>query len=327
MKKTIDRIASFFEARPALRLLMATLFSTLGVMLAHPQKGMLATLPAALLFFLLAALFSARWFITPCLSAAIALFYAKMGAFADGGALVLFCALTGLLAACALLPLRLGKEKRWTRLLFVALIPALILPMVFWGTPTAFARERNAALAYLDSTYPDQDFTEARFYYSPAEKAWCLAVSYAQNEGELSSELYFSEEEVRDGFREAFAARALEQRKAVLMDELGKSEETDALVDPLRLQTAQGETLHGSYGKADPGLYGKMSFTVTFRKELLTRKELVEAACRAKAVLDEAGIAYGSLRFQAQDAGIPLYAVDVTPAMTDDQILLAAVKL
>ena len=117
MKKTIDRIASFFEARPALRLLTATLFSTLGVMLAHPQKGMLATLPAALLFFLLAALFSTRWFITPCLSAAIALFYAKMGAFADGGALVLFCALTGLFAACALLPLRLGKEKRWARLL------------------------------------------------------------------------------------------------------------------------------------------------------------------------------------------------------------------
>ena len=326
MKTIIDRIKTLAKTYPALRLLAATLFATLGVMLAHPEKGLVATLPLALVFFLLAALCAKAWYTTPCLAAAVALLYAKMADFADGTALVLFCALTGLLAVCAVLPLRL-PQKKGSRLLFLVLLPALVLPLLFWGAPWSYASQRSAALSYVATTYPDQSFSETRFHYSPSERAWCLTVSYAQNEGELSSVLLFADGACRDGFRDAFAARAMEQRKADLMDVLAKEAETDALVEPLQLNTAAGEILRGSYGEAEAELYGKMCFTVTFRKEYLSRKELAQAASLAKAALEAEGMAYASLRFQAQDAGTPIYAVDVTPAMTDEEILLAAVKL
>ena len=62
-------------------ILIATLLSTLGVFFSYPEKGMVATLPVAFLFFALSLCVYPRPFLTLLLSAGVSLVYGVMGRF------------------------------------------------------------------------------------------------------------------------------------------------------------------------------------------------------------------------------------------------------
>lgn len=309
------------------RILISTVLLTVGVYLAYPIHGIVATLPFCFLASAFAYWISDRLWVHLGTVGAIAFFYGMTTGFYDPFTFALFSVLSALLASfCvgAVRSLLKGKKLLPVLALILVVLGAFALPFVFSGTPTALLSAQKDTKDYLSSTYPDQKFEDVTVYYNLREGCYAAEVEYLFEGNDLTSSILFSEK-VRDGFLDDFVSWMQEKRKSYLIDVVKKSEE-DVLIHSAGLaeKTPDG-VFHGYYGKVGTEMEPLFHFDATFREEKPERRDFAEACRNVMATIKENDFDYGSITFYALDAGNVVYECTVTPE-TDPELVLSLVK-
>ncbi len=320
-------LKKFLPEQKTVRFLIATLLLTLGVYLAYPVHGIVATLPFCFFASILAYLIFDRMGILLGTVGAIAFFYGLTTDFYDPFSFALFSVLSTLFAALAVRGVRsFLNGKKVLPILSVAAVTvgAILIPLVFSGTPTAFLSAQKEAKAYFSTTYPEQKFEEITVYYNLREGCYSAEVEYLYEENDLTSSVLFSEK-IKDGFLDDFVSWMQEKRKSHLIDVVKKSEE-DVLINSAGLseKTPDG-VFHGYYGKVGTEMEPLFHFSATFREEKPERRGFADACRSVMATIGENDFVYGSITFYALDAGNVVYECTVTPE-TDPETVLSLVK-
>lgn len=307
------------------RFLISTLLLTVGVYLAYPVHGIVATFPLCFFTAILAYLVFDRIGILVATAASIAFFYSLTTDFYDPFSFAIFTALSTLLAVFAVRGIRLFPKKKAVSVLSVAALTAgaVLIPFLFCGTPSAFLSAQKDAKEYFAKTYPEQKFEEITVYYNLRERCYLAEVEYLYEGNDLTSSVLFSEK-IRDGFLDDFVSWMQEKRKSHLIDVVKKSEE-DVLINSAGLaeKTPDG-IFHGFYGKVGTEMEPLFHFSATFREEKPERREFADACKAVMATIAENDFVYGSITFYALDAGNVVYECTVTPE-TDPETVLSLV--
>lgn len=320
-------LKKFLPEQKTVRFLLSTLLLTVGVYLAYPVHGIVATLPFCFLASILAYLVFNGLGILLATVGAIAFFYGLTTDFYDPFSFALFSVLSTLFAAFAVRGVcSFLKKKKFLPILSVVAFTAgaILIPFVFSGTPSAFLSAEKEAKAYFSTTYPDQKFEEITVYYNLRESCYLAEVEYLYEGNDLTSSVLFSEE-LRDGFLDDFVSWMQEKRKSHLIDVVKKSEE-DVLIHSAGLaeKTPDG-IFHGYYGKVGAEMEPLFHFSATFREEKPERRDFADACRSVMATIEENDFVYGSITFYALDAGNVVYECTVTPE-TDPETVLSLVK-
>ncbi len=306
------------------RFLLATLFLTVGIYLAYPVHGILATFPVCFVFSVLAFLLNDCLGMHLTSAAGIAFFYSLMTDFYDPFIFTLFCAASAFLAALTVRSIRaLSKGKKI--FLFLSLVVAgSVLTVLLSGTPSSFLSAEKDAREYLNKTYPDQKFEAVTVYYNARKKCYAAEVEYLYEGNILSSSVLFSKN-VEDGFLDDFVSWMQEKRKSVFIDVVKKSGE-DVLINSAGLteKTFDG-IFRGSYGIFGTEMEPLFHFSATFREEKPERVDFADACRNVMDTMKEQGFDYGSVTFYALDAGNVVYECTVTPE-TDSELVLSLIK-
>ena len=309
------------------RLLISTLLLTLGVYLAYPIRGIVATLPFCFVAAFLAYLVSDHLLVHLITTAAIAFFYGLTTDFYDPFSFAFWSALSALLATFAARSLRAvlkGKKIFPILSLIVLILGGVFVTFVFSGTPAAFLTAEKDAEAYCAATYPDQKFEEITVYYNFRQSCYAAEVEYLYEGNDLTSSILFTEK-VKDGFLDDFVSWMQEKRKSHLIDVVKKSEE-DVLINSAGLaeKTPDG-VFHGYYGLVGTEMEPLFHFSATFREEKPERRAFADACRNVMKTINENEFDYGSITFYALDAGNVVYECTVTPE-TDPELVLSLVK-
>ena len=320
-------VKKLLPEQKTVRYLFATFILTIGVYLAYPFHGIVATLPLCFLCSAVAFLVSDHLAVHLASTAAIAFFYGLTTDFYDPFSFALFCTGASLCSAIAIRCLRaLPKGKKALKVLGAVTVTgiAVALPMIFGGTPTAFLAVREDTGAYLSKTYPQQEFERVTVYYNLRERCYAAEVEYLFEGNDLTSSILFSEK-IKDGFQDDFVSWMQEKRKSLLIDVVKKSAE-DVVIDSAGLETKPEDgVFYGSYGVFGTQMEPLFHFSATFREEKPERREFAEACKAVMATVKENGFDYGSITFYALDAGNVVYECTVTPE-TDPELVLSLVK-
>ncbi len=307
--------------------LLSTLFLTIGVYLAYPVHGIVATFPLCFLFSAFAYVVSPHLSVHLGSTAAIAFFYGLTTDFYDPFSFAFFCAGGALCAALLIRLIRsFSKGKKLLLSLGAVLLVAagIALPIIFSGTPSAFLEARKDTEQYLSTTYPQQKFEEVTVYYNLRERCYAAEVEYLFEGNDLTSTILFSQK-MEDGFRDDFVSWMQEKRKSLLIDVVKKSSE-DVLINSAGLaQMPKDGVFHGSYGVFGTEMEPLFHFSATFREEKPQRRDFADACRAVMATAEENNFDYGSITFYALDAGNVVYECTVTPE-TDPELVLSLVK-
>ncbi|MBR7165973.1 MAG: hypothetical protein IKD18_06815 [Clostridia bacterium] len=321
----MEKIKPFWKKwlpeKKSVRLLAATMLVTLGVWFNFPERGLPATFPLLFLFgFLGSLLYPALWF-TPVASFAIAFFYGSMANFSEAGEFALFSLLSGLFSALLATALRNLKKSRikYSVLFFLALIPGLLAPFFFTGSPADYVSHHRFANTYLEENYPEQTFDSMIFYYDREEKAYRAAVSYDNEGNTLTSSLIFGET-VEDGYRADYAEYVLRRHSSKLIEAF-QAKNLSVVTEADTLLFEREEPLPGTYGTLSEEILPKTAYFVTFREEKPKREAFRDAIAQALSALKEKEVVYGEITFYALDAGNVIYRCVATPELEEDAIL------
>jgi len=305
MKKIWSYLQEECFNRKNLRILCSACVITAGVYLSFPEKGLLATLPLAVPFYL------GAYFLFPnvpfcfLISFAMAWIYGTMGLLPHPVLFAAVCALSSFLAAVCgkgICTFRNGKKGIWIPVAVLCLAASCALPFFYLGTPFAHSDAKNKIEDYLQTHYPDQSFSQVSVHYLLLEKGYRALVSYDYQGNTLSSELFFGDE-VQDGFLKDFTDRMMEKRKNIMI-EIFRKNGFSVITEVTGLYGYDSEqVLQGSYGTVDENIIPKMHFSVTFRQEKPDRKEFAEACSGVIQALWGERLDYGMITFYALDAG------------------------
>ncbi|MBR3837492.1 MAG: hypothetical protein IKJ74_05020 [Clostridia bacterium] len=307
--------------KKSVQLLAATLLVTVGVWFNFPERGLPATFPLLFLFGFFGSVVYPRLWFAPVASFAIAFFYGSMANFPATGGFSLFSLTSGLCAALLAAALRNLKKSRlkFSILFFLALIPGLLAPFFFTGSPASYVKERQVADAYLEENYPGQTFDSVIFYYDREEKAYRATVSYGNEGNTLTSSLIFGER-VEDGYRADYAEYVLRRHSSKLIEAF-QAKELSVVTEANTLLYARDEAIPGAYGTLSEEVLPKTAYFVTFREEKPQREAFRDAIAQALGALKEKEVVYGQITFYALDAGNVVYKCIATPDLEEDDIL------
>lgn len=322
MNSPMEILRKQFPETSPYRLLASTFLLTLGIFFSYPLHGVAATFPVFFVFALGAFWVKKNFYFTVLVSAAIAAVYGIASVY-DGA--LLFTVFIALSAICAVFTFRAlaslfgGQKKKAYLLLF--LLPAVLLPVLFWGTPVHWYRAASQFRDYLASRYPDQSFEKLIVYRNAADGTWQCDADYRYQGHILTSRLSLMEDEIRDGYWTDYAEKSLIQYKPVLIESLSDCDSVSAVIEEEGLLYEQDECVWGVYGVDREENHAKMHFRITFRNEMKDRLEFADS-CRS--VLDELekdGVIYGVVTFVAQDADQPVYRCEIAYADRSDDPL------
>ena len=292
----------------SVRLCFATLFLTVGVYVAFPEMGFLATLPLLpLISFFVFFFFSKVWLIA-LLSTAIAMFYGVTANLPDPATFSVVCFLSSLLGALAGKGILLSKGKWWILLIALPVLVLSSIPTFFYaGTPTSYLTARQKAETFLANRYPQQEFSQIRFHYDLRARHHRALLYYDYEGNTLTSEVYFEEDGVKDGFFHDYTEWMMEKRKSQfigLFQKKGYSvvTEVQTLSEP-----EEGAVYSGYYGSAGEEWLKTMRFSITFREEKPDRREFADACSQVLSDLQENKLVFDSVTFYALDAGKVCY--------------------
>ena len=310
-----------FRLSRSAKILIATVFVTLGVYFSFPEKGLVATLPVMFFFSFVAWLALPEiWF--SLAGGGVALFYGVTASLVDP-ALFAFISLIGALCGilCARFLYRFFGGSRWKNaaLFLLCLAFGASLPLFYTGSPAAFERERERALTYLETTYPEQEFTDMVFRYDRQEKAYRATVSYPNGENTLKSDLVFKDP-VEDGYLADYGEYVLIRHKAAVIEAF-LDKDLSVITDEGSLLIGPGEPVPGRYGELDESILPLTHFCVTFREEKPDRMDFADSIAEALNALSEKDVTFGKITFYALDAGNVVYRCDVLPDTPTDRIL------
>ncbi|MBQ3075053.1 MAG: hypothetical protein IJC26_03205 [Clostridia bacterium] len=310
-----------------LRYLLSTLLLTVGVYLAYPIRGIVATFPLCFFFSVIAYFFTDRLWIHLTTAGGIAFFYSMMTDFYDPFSFALYVVASALLAAFALRLLRAFPKKK-KLLIFLGLVLLIavsaLLSTVFCGSPSSFRKAEKDTADYLSYTYPEQKFEEVTVYYNLRNRCYAAEVDYLFEGNMLTSTVLFTED-VRDGFLDDFVSWMQEKRKSLLIDVVKTGTEDVVITSSGLTEKTSDGVFHGSYGSLGAEMEPLFHFTATFREEKPERRGFAEACKNVMSVLKENGFDYGSITFYALDAGNVVYQCTITPE-TDPELVLSLVK-
>lgn len=310
------------KAYKELRLLAATLLVTLGVYVAFPERGLIATLPLLFIFAFAAFFVYPELHMISLLGGGIALLYGVMANLPASLLFGVFGAVSALCGALCARAIRKASSEKKLKAFILFLLPLLIgvlLPLFFAGSPVSYLRERDEALSYLEKNYPDQTFSRVVFYFDPSEKAYRATVYYDNEGNTLSSDLLFAST-VQDGYRKAYADYVLMKQKNELIRVF---QEKDILVitDEAGLLLERSDPVPGTYGALSEKMLPLTHYTVTFREEKPERREFSEACAEALTALQEADVRFGKITFYGLDAGNVVYRCEVSFDTSADETL------
>ncbi|MBR2634651.1 MAG: hypothetical protein IKD31_03625 [Clostridia bacterium] len=272
--------------------------------------GQLATYPVLFVSALIAYFVFPRLWVGAALGGVIAYLYGVMAGLPDVRsffAVSLIGSLLGSLTAHFLLS-AIRRKKLWRGAVAVlALLCGILLPILYLGTPWQYAQKRQEARDYLAKTHPDQSFEEMRFHYDYRKREYRALLLYDYDGNRLSSECFFGEDGIRDGYLDDSVEWMLISRKTVFV-ELFREKEFSVVVDEVGLSEYEKDAVyHGTYGTMNEDLISKMHFSVTFRREKPERRFFAEACAEVLTALRENEIDFGRITFYALDAGDIVY--------------------
>lgn len=298
-----------------LRLFAAALLFGVGVYLSFPQRGSLATLPLLYFFGLLAYVCRPSLVFCTLLPAAVAAFYGKMAVLPDFWLFGLYAGLSCLLAGVTVRGLRLAflKKKKLWLLSLLCLLPAVLLSVTFWGTPTCYNEQYARLTSYFEETYPDQRVDGYSLYHRPFSSTYHAVVTYPVQDGKLDSVLTLTESGIEDGFRQDFARRHTEDYKADLIAALSDTAAESLYFDSLGFTDAGNQRVvyHGAFGTQREEYYPDAKFQATFRREFSNRREFARAVTDTLLLLQEKEILFGEILFLSMDGDVPQYRCPV----------------
>ncbi len=318
-----ENIKRFLPEKKTTRLLIATLLLTVGVYFAFPEKEMIATLPFPFVFSLLAYLCYPSWLFSVGLGFAIPLFYGKM---AGLGVFFPFALYSSFCAACAVLVVAglkkvLAKKYAFLALCIPFLVLGLIAPLWLVGTASDRSKAEEDVKEYLETKYPDQEFSDLVVYYDCREKGYLATAYYDFNGNRLDSSLFYENGEIEDGFLDDFSSWMQEERKSELIAIL-KEGTNEIRVDSDSLTEDPKEmTFRGSFGSVQKEMYPYMCFAVTFREEKPDRESFAVACKEAVERLKKADFTYGEIVFEGLDVGRVALTCKTTPETAVEDIL------
>ncbi len=324
MKKNAVNWKNLLLGSKLFRVLSATLLLTLGVYFSFPERGLLATFPLCFLFS-----FGAFWLYSSLafLSTGaflIAFFYGMLSSFPaypQFGVVAFLCALAGGLCAKGLRSLRGGKKLLFSLLFFFSLFMGMLLPLLYMGTPTAYLAAKDRATEFLKEKYPDQHFSQMVFYRENTKVGYLATVYYEYQGNWLSSQLFFGEEGVEDGFLTDYSLWMMEKYKSELIGILQNGSQAIMAESIGLLQNDQVQSYPGSYGVFQEAWIPWMHFSVGYRQEKPDRRDFALAVKESFDLLRQAEFDYGQITFYALDAGNVVYECCVTPETCPEEIL------
>ena len=212
MNSLLEILRKHFPETSPYRLLASTFLLALGLFFSYPLHGVAATFPVFFVFALGAFAVKKNFYFTVLVSAAIAAVYGIASVY-DGA--VLFAVFIALSAVCAVFTFRafaslfVGQKKKALLLLF--LLPAVLLPVLFWGTPVHWHRAASQFQDYLAARYPDQSFEKLIVYRNAADGTWQCDADYRYQGHTLTSRLSLGEDKIQDGYWTEYAEKSLMQ--------------------------------------------------------------------------------------------------------------------
>lgn len=307
-----------------LRIILATLFLTVGVYLSFPLRGILAIFPVMFLFSALS------YWIYPslpfCLGAGsgIAFFYALMasfpGLFLFSLVSLILCVL-GAFFARGLLKIRTAKKIVLIPVLILLLVLGFLIPFLYLSTPRAYLAAKERMEIYLSRQYPDQVFLESSLYYDLLKQGYRGEVSYSLEKNVLSSTLFFSEE-VEDSFRGDFGNHLLIRHKSDLIEALSACGE-NLITEEAGI--AGEEPFAGSYEEPAEEMLSRTQFSITFRKEKTKKEDFAASVSACVSLLKEKKFVFDTITFYGQDSGEVHLFCTVT-SETDPEEVLSLVR-
>lgn len=325
MKLNQNFLSRILPEKKNMKMLVSTFLLTLGVYLSFPDREMIAVFPLMFLFAVGAyAIFDRLNFLWP-VAGGIAFFYGLMASLPDP---FLFAAVSAILSAagglCFAAYRKIAKGDRlWGSVLFfLAVAVGIAGPLVYQGTPAAHLSAVERAESYLEETYPDQRFSDMTLFYDLRRGGYLATVEYDDTGHTLTSQLFFGEDGVEDGFRRDFSLWMLDMRKAQLIEALREGAHS-VVLDSVGF-TEEGNSLkvyRGSFGQLRDEMLPMMHYRATFREEKTNRREFATAVEETLSYLLEKEIAFGQITFVGQDSNIPTYSCEITPDTDPEEIL------
>ncbi len=305
------------------RLLISVFLITVGVWLALPERGLAAVFPLLFLFSFAARFFYFRSLSLSAIASLLAFCYSASVGFSSPvlfAVVSFFSALCGSLLNVSFQKIKEGKKVLVSVFFFLLIAFGILIPIFYAGTPAAYWQEKKRVLEYLESTYPDQEFSEVGFYFDPAADGYRVKVEYEYLGNTLESSLFFGEE-IEDGFFEDFSLHLQEERKSELIEILSEGEEKILIDSVVLKKSEENRVVFGSIEAPSKKIETQFSFSATYREEKPERREFAAAIRKTHALLSEKAFLYDKITFYAIDAGKIVYQCTVTPETDPEEIL------
>ncbi len=295
-----------------------------------PRRGFLSTLP----LIPPACLISSFLYYSPKYTVLLAAFCSFSFTLADGSGMgyavviALFCAFSAWISVLASKQLALCFRTRRLLPLFLALLllcPAPLIQAALFSTPWSNRTVQGQWEEYLQTQYPDQEFTEVRTYYNVRNRSYEALVRFPGGQDAILEETLVQKDGAvrEDGFFTRFCQKGLEQRQSEYVTLIRSAYPDQRLwldCSKTTLSFDSSDSFSGSYGAVPQWLEDSTALELGFQFTISDNKSFLNYVKEYLAYLNQSEFSYGQIRFFGGDQGVYLYTLTATPDTKPEEL-------